>query len=83
MSVYILEVLEPGILTSVQDLGREGYQDIGIPPSGAMDSFALRVGNLLLKNPIAEAGLEMTVRGGTYKILRDTVIALTGGDMEA
>lgn len=83
MGEYILSVLEPGVLTSVQDLGREGHQDVGIPPSGAMDSFALRAGNLLVKNPIGEAGLEMTVRGGTYKVLRDLAIAFTGGDLEA
>jgi biotin-dependent carboxylase-like uncharacterized protein len=83
MGGYALSVIEPGLLTSVQDLGREGYHDIGIPPSGAMDSFALRAGNLILKNPIGEAGLEMTAQGGTFEILRDLVIAFTGGDMEA
>jgi biotin-dependent carboxylase-like uncharacterized protein len=83
MSGNALSVIEPGLLTSVQDLGREGYHDIGIPPSGAMDSFALRAGNLILKNPIGEAGLEMTAQGGTFEILRDSVIAFTGGDLEA
>jgi len=83
MGGYALSVTEPGLLTSVQDLGREGYHDIGIPPSGAMDSFAVRAGNLLLKNPTGEAGLEMTAKGATFEVLRDLVIAFTGGDMEA
>jgi antagonist of KipI len=56
MSGAALSVIEPGLLTSVQDLGREGYQDIGIPPSGAMDGYALRAGNLVLKNSVGEAG---------------------------
>ena len=83
MSGAALSVIEPGLLTSVQDLGREGYQDIGVPPSGAMDSFALRAGNLILKNSIGEAGLEMTAKGGTFEVLKDLVVAFTGGDMEA
>jgi biotin-dependent carboxylase-like uncharacterized protein len=83
MSGAALSVIEPGLLTSVQDLGREGYQDIGIPPSGAMDGYALRAGNLVLKNSVGEAGLEMTAKGGTFEVLMDLVIAFTGGDMEA
>jgi len=83
MSGAALSVIEPGLLTSVQDLGREGYQDIGIPPSGAMDAFALKAGNLILKNSIGEAGLEMTAKGGTFEVLKDLVVAFTGGDMEA
>ena len=83
MGEYGLSVIEPGLLTSVQDLGREGYHDIGIPPSGAMDGFAVRAGNLILKNSIGEAALEMTAKGGTFEVLKDLVIAFTGGDMEA
>jgi biotin-dependent carboxylase-like uncharacterized protein len=83
MDGVALSVIEPGLLTSVQDQGREGYQDVGIPPSGAMDSFAVRAGNLILRNPIGEAALEMTAMGGTFEVLRDVVIAFTGGDMAA
>ena len=59
----VLEVLDGGILTTVQDLGRSGYQRYGVPQSGALDSYALRVGNLLVGNPEGAAGLEMTLAG--------------------
>ena len=81
MSEVILEVLDPGLLTSVQDLGREGYQAFGIPPSGAMDALALKLGNILVANPVGEAGIEMTLIGAKFKVLKDWVISFTGGDM--
>ena len=83
MSAPALEVVEPGFLSTVQDLGRRGYFAAGIPPSGAFDRFALRVGNLLVGNPPGEAGIEMTLMGGRFRVLRDTVIAVTGADMDA
>jgi len=83
MTAHALSVIEPGLLSSVQDLGREGYHDVGIPPSGAMDAFAVRAGNLILRNPTGEAAIEMTVKGDRFEVLSDLVIALTGGDMEA
>ncbi len=78
MSQPVLEVVEPGIFTTIQDLGRKGYFASGIPPSGAMDRFALRMGNLLVKNPIDEAGIEMTAIGMKAMVLKETVIALAG-----
>jgi len=77
------EIIEPGIFTTIQDLGRRGYFASGIPPSGAMDHFALRMGNLLVKNPLEEAGIEMTAIGIKVRILDDAVIALTGGTFDA
>jgi antagonist of KipI len=50
MSTPTIEVLEPGMLTTVQDLGRFGYQRYGVPVSGAMDGLALRAANLLVGN---------------------------------
>ena len=50
--IEILEILSPGILTSVQDLGRYGYGRYGVAPSGALDSFALRIANLLVGNRV-------------------------------
>jgi biotin-dependent carboxylase-like uncharacterized protein len=87
----VLEVVRPGVLTTVQDLGRPGYLADGIPPSGAFDSAALKLANLLVgndpgdyllvgRNPGA-AGLEMTLRGPTLRAARDTVIAVTGAGM--
>ena len=80
MNAPKLEILYPGIFTTVQDLGRKGYLAAGIPPSGAMDSFALKMGNLLLKNPMGEAGIEMTGYGLKAKVSQDAVVAITGGE---
>jgi antagonist of KipI len=76
-----IEVLEPGLFTTVQDLGRYGYQRYGVPVSGALDPFALRVANLLVANDEGEAGLEITLVGPQLLFLADAVIALTGGDL--
>jgi biotin-dependent carboxylase-like uncharacterized protein len=83
VSQAAFEVIEPGIFTTIQDLGRKGFFASGIPPSGAMDRFALRMGNLLVKNPLEEAGIEMTAIGMKVRILQETVIALTGADFSA
>jgi biotin-dependent carboxylase-like uncharacterized protein len=77
----MLRVLAPGLLTTVQDLGRFGWYHIGMPPSGAMDNFAYRVGNLLVGNPEEAAGLEITYVGPTLEVTRETVIAVTGGEL--
>ena len=53
-----IEILSPGILTTIQDLGRPGYYHLGIPMGGAMDRLALRAANLLVGNPEGAAGLE-------------------------
>lgn len=78
-----IEVLEPGLLTTIQDLGRYGFQRYGIPPAGAVDSYALRIGNLLLGNEEGEAGLEVTLIGPTLRFEEDCWIAITGADLGA
>ena len=83
MSQPVFEVIEPGVFTTIQDLGRKGYFASGIPPSGAMDRFALKMGNLLVKNPSDEAGIEMTAMGMKLRTLKETVIALTGAEFSA
>jgi len=83
VSQPVFEVAEPGVFTTIQDLGRKGYFASGIPPSGAMDRFALRMGNLLVKNPLDEAGIEMTAIGMKLRVLKETVIALTGAEFSA
>lgn len=80
--VAALEILSPGPLTTVQDLGRFGYGRYGVPQSGAMDAFALRVGNLLVGNPEGDAGLEMTFVGLRARVLSDLIIAITGADCQ-
>ena len=82
MSIDALEVIDPGLLTTVQDRGRYGFQRYGVPVSGAMDVFALRIANLLVGNEEGDAGLEMTVLGPRIRFLSGVVIAITGGDLD-
>ena len=77
-----LEILAPGPLTTVQDLGRYGFGRYGVPPSGALDSFSLRVANLLVGNPEGEAGIEITLMGLKMRVLTDLVVALCGADLQ-
>lgn len=76
-----IRVRQPGLLTTVQDAGRFGYYDIGMPPSGAMDLFSYRVGNYLVGNPDGAAGLEITYMGPELEFTGDAVIAVTGAEM--
>ena len=74
-----LKILSPGLHTTVQDLGRVGYQNIGVPVSGALDGFALRLANALVGNPQGVAALEILGSGPTIEIAADTArVALTG-----
>ncbi len=75
------EVIEGGLMTTVQDLGRPGYYAMGVSPSGAFDAFSLKVGNLLLKNELGEAGLEVLLPGLRMKALSEMAITITGGDL--
>ena len=89
----MLEVIDGGLRTTVQDMGRRGGQALGIPPSGAQDGFALRIANLLVGNPPGgpllirddpgAAGLEMTLGRLKLRALQDHVLALTGADTGA
>jgi biotin-dependent carboxylase-like uncharacterized protein len=76
------EVLSPGIMSSVQDLGRFGGARHGVAASGALDGFAVRVGNLLVGNDENAAVVETTLMGLRIRILRDTLVAVTGGDLQ-
>ena len=78
----VIEVQDGGLLTTVQDLGRYGYQRYGVPVSGALDQFALRVANVLVGNQEGDAGLEIALVGPSLRFLADTVIAITGGDLD-
>lgn len=83
-SPAIVEVIKPGTHTTVQSApGRIGYWDIGVPPSGPMDSLSFRLGNRLLGNDEKAPGLEMTVTGATLKFHFPTRIVLTGAVMKA
>lgn len=78
----MLRVIDPGLLTTVQDLGRFGWYHIGMPPSGAMDNFAFRVGNLLIGNDENAAGLEITYVGPKLEVNTETLIAVTGAESQ-
>src|SRR5262245_58946759 len=87
----MLEVIEPGASTTVQDVGRQQGQCLGIPPSGAQDTFSLRAGNrlvgndaggpLILRENTGAAGLEMLLVGPKFKALEACVFAVTGGNV--
>ncbi|WEG12963.1 biotin-dependent carboxyltransferase family protein [Pullulanibacillus sp. KACC 23026] len=75
-------VQRPGPLATVQDSGRIGYQNIGVSVSGAVDTIALRIGNLLVGNAETEAGVEFTLTGAIIQFDEDALIAITGGPFQ-
>ena len=79
----VIQVQEPGLFTTVQDLGREGFGAMGVSASGAADAISLRLGNRMVGNHQGAAGLEMTLLGGTFTFLERALLALTGSDFGA
>lgn len=79
----MITVLKPGLLTTVQDLGRPGYQQYGIVVGGALDAFAARVANLILGNEENAAVLEMAQTGAELRFEQDSLVAWGGADFEA
>jgi biotin-dependent carboxylase-like uncharacterized protein len=79
----VIQVQEPGLFTTVQDLGREGFGPLGVSASGAADAVSLRIGNRLVGNAEGAAGLEMTLLGGTFLFPEGAVGALAGSDFGA
>ncbi len=78
-----ITVLQPGLLTSVQDGGRVGYQQFGVSVSGVMDPRAMKLANLLVGNDENEAVLECTMMGPQLRFNTANTIAVTGGDLGA
>jgi antagonist of KipI len=78
-----IQVQAPGLLTTVQDLGRQGFGPLGVSPSGAADPISLRLGNRLVGNHEGAAGLEMMLLGGTFIFPQGAIVALTGSDFGA
>ncbi|WP_232698756.1 5-oxoprolinase subunit C family protein [Brevibacillus daliensis] len=78
-----IQVLKPGLLTTIQDQGRAGYQRFGVVTSGTMDVVAMRVANLLVGNDEYAPVLEMTLVGPKLRFQKDTLLAITGGDLTA
>lgn len=77
----MITILKPGFLTTIQDIGRYGYQKYGVVTSGAMDSISLRLANLLVGNEENQPALEMTIQGPHIRFEQDSLIAITGGDL--
>jgi antagonist of KipI len=77
-----LHVIKPGLLTTVQDLGRYGHQASGVPVAGPMDSFSHRVANQLVGNDIDAATLEITLIGPELIIEAATTLAIAGAHFE-
>ncbi len=76
-----VQVIKPGLLTTFQDLGRVGYQHLGVPVAGAMDARAHRLANLLAGNTADLATLEITVSGPTLRFDQPACIAICGADL--
>jgi biotin-dependent carboxylase-like uncharacterized protein len=76
-----IKVLKPGLATTVQDLGRPGYYQIGIPLSGGMDRHALAVANLLVGNAQGAAVLEAVFMGPELEFTDDAMVAVTGAEL--
>jgi biotin-dependent carboxylase-like uncharacterized protein len=77
----MIEVVKPGLSTTVQDAGREGYYNLGIPPSGALDQFSLAAANLLVGNPEDAAGLEMAYLGPVLRFGEAATVAVAGAEL--
>ena len=78
-----LEVIAPGLQTTVQDLGRIGFQDVGLPASGPLDRISLRLANALVGNPPGTPALEMLMLGPTFGVRADSMrVALVGGNSD-
>ncbi|WCK53422.1 biotin-dependent carboxyltransferase family protein [Aneurinibacillus sp. Ricciae_BoGa-3] len=77
----MIKVIKPGLQTTVQDRGRIGFYEIGMPPSGAMDTYSYTISNLLVGNDENAATIEITYMGPELEFQENTVIAVTGGQI--
>jgi len=77
----MIKVIDPGFYSSIQDLGRFGTQNFGVPISGSMDQFSADIANKVIGNDSSEALIELTMTGCSLKFKNDTAIAITGSDM--
>lgn len=77
----MIKVLNPGLYTTIQDIGRFGYRNQGVPISGSMDTISANLANSLVKNSISDAVLEITLIGPKLLFYTKTIIAITGADV--
>lgn len=76
-----VQIIRPGLLATIQDLGRYGFQQYGVVVGGAMDSHSLRLANVLVGNEEGEAAIEVTMMGTSLQFNEDTLISITGGNL--
>lgn len=76
-----IEVRKPGLSTTIQDTGRSGYYDVGIPPSGALDQFSIAAANRLVGNPHDVAALEIVYMGPELRFTEDALVAVAGAEL--
>ena len=78
-----IKIIKAGLLTTIQDMGRYGYQETGMAVSGVMDTRSASLANILVGNEETEGVLEVTIMGPTIEFTEDNIIAVTGGDLGA
>lgn len=78
-----IKIIKAGILTTIQDMGRYGYQETGMAVSGVMDTRSTSIANILVGNDENEGVIEVTMMGPTIEFTADNIIAVTGGDLSA
>jgi len=76
-----IEVLKPGLFSTIQDMGRFGFQKFGVPQSGVMDRYAMRICNLILGNKEQNSVLEITMQGPHLKFNASTAICISGANL--
>ena len=79
----MLKVIAQGVYASVQDMGRFGYANVGVPVAGVMDHDSAKLANLILHNTIDDAVIEITLGGSSFQFLKETVICICGADLNA
>ena len=79
----VLAVISPGLLSTVQDIGRPGLEQLGVPSGGSADPLGLAVANLVVGNEPGLAALECTLLGPELRALRDVTVGLGGADLGA
>ncbi|WEG14461.1 biotin-dependent carboxyltransferase family protein [Pullulanibacillus sp. KACC 23026] len=79
----MIKILSPGLLSTIQDLGRIGYQKFGVIVSGVMDQVSHRIANLLVGNDENDPSIEITLIGPSIEFQEDTLISICGGDLSA
>lgn len=79
----MIKVISQGIYASIQDMGRYGFANVGVPPAGVMDQNSAKLANLILNNNINDALLEVALGRNSFQFLKDTVICICGADLNA